>query len=277
MDFLGIGVPEFFVILILALIVVGPRDLPKVAARLGKYVRDLRMMSEGFRAEWRRELGDAGFEDIAELRAELISARQALQEAGQEIHSVGQSVESEMKDAGDTVQTEVKGAHTEMSAATKDVNAELRETVSSVKTVGVASTPKAESPTSEGEDTAEANTASKTIEADANNNQTPKISTVGAASTASDKSKMVIPGRPSTPVVKSVPAPQSEEHTNGATTTVEEETNTPPIESSRVESPSDIGDEVGDRTIHPPQTEPVVELASSADAETKDTKDHDER
>jgi sec-independent protein translocase protein TatB len=56
MDFLGVGPLELLVILIIALIVVGPERLPQIAQSIGKTVRDLRAMSQGFTTEWQREL-----------------------------------------------------------------------------------------------------------------------------------------------------------------------------------------------------------------------------
>ena len=86
MDFLGIGVPEVIVIIILALIFIGPRDLPKLAGRFAKFLRDLRMMSEGFRTEWQREMQAATrIEGLKELREELIATRDTLREAGHDI------------------------------------------------------------------------------------------------------------------------------------------------------------------------------------------------
>jgi Tat protein translocase TatB subunit len=55
MDFLGIGPLELLVILIIALVVVGPEKLPEIARSIGKTMRDLRNMSQGFTAEWERE------------------------------------------------------------------------------------------------------------------------------------------------------------------------------------------------------------------------------
>ena len=86
MDFLGLGIPEVVAIIILALIFIGPRDLPKVAGKFAKFLRDLRMMTEGFRTEWQREINAATrVEGLKELRDELISTRDTLKEAGQDI------------------------------------------------------------------------------------------------------------------------------------------------------------------------------------------------
>lgn len=86
MDFLGIGVPELIVIIILALIFIGPRDMPRLAGQLAKFLRDLRMMSEGFTAEWRREINAVTrVEGLKELQEELVSTKQTLQQAGQNL------------------------------------------------------------------------------------------------------------------------------------------------------------------------------------------------
>jgi Tat protein translocase TatB subunit len=86
MDFLGVGVPEVIVIIMLALIFIGPRDLPRMAARFGKFVRDLRMMSEGFTTEWRRELEAAvRLEELQEIKEELQETGQILKESGRDI------------------------------------------------------------------------------------------------------------------------------------------------------------------------------------------------
>ena len=55
MDFLGIGVPELLVILVLTLIVVGPKRLPETAAQIARAIREFRRYSSGIT----RELSEA--------------------------------------------------------------------------------------------------------------------------------------------------------------------------------------------------------------------------
>jgi sec-independent protein translocase protein TatB len=62
MDFLGIGPLELIVVLVIALIVVGPERLPELARSVGKTMRDIRAMSQGLMAEWQREI-----ESVAEV------------------------------------------------------------------------------------------------------------------------------------------------------------------------------------------------------------------
>lgn len=88
MDFLGVGVPELVVILVLALIFVGPKELPQLAEKAGKFLRDLRMMSEGFTTEWRREIGTAArLEELQQVRQELTTTQQMLRDTNREIKS----------------------------------------------------------------------------------------------------------------------------------------------------------------------------------------------
>lgn len=56
MDVLGIGPMELLVILILALIVLGPRRLPEAGRKLGRFMRDLRRMWLEVSTEFSREL-----------------------------------------------------------------------------------------------------------------------------------------------------------------------------------------------------------------------------
>lgn len=93
MDFLGIGLPELVGILLIVFLVMGPQDLVKIGATLGRAMRKLRM-SDTWRAvqdagRQLRELPEtlareAGIDELketqAELREELNEQKQALEE-----------------------------------------------------------------------------------------------------------------------------------------------------------------------------------------------------
>jgi Tat protein translocase TatB subunit len=53
---LNVGTPELLVILVVALLVLGPDKLPEVARKIGNVVGELRRMSAGFQAEMRDAL-----------------------------------------------------------------------------------------------------------------------------------------------------------------------------------------------------------------------------
>jgi Tat protein translocase TatB subunit len=82
MDFLGIGPLELLVILIIALVVVGPEKLPEIARSIGKTMRDLRNMSQGFTADWEREFNrmsqiETGEKDLQQAVTEPFKEAQA--------------------------------------------------------------------------------------------------------------------------------------------------------------------------------------------------------
>lgn len=76
---LSIGWPEMMIVAALALIVVGPRDLPKLLRSLGSMAGKARRMSNEFRAEINKV---AAMDDVKEIKR---SITQPLQESKREI------------------------------------------------------------------------------------------------------------------------------------------------------------------------------------------------
>ena len=71
----NIGFAELIVILLIAFVVVGPKDLPKMARALGRFVRYIRTMIE----EVKRE---TGFDEVAEeLRGVERDVKQTIKDA----------------------------------------------------------------------------------------------------------------------------------------------------------------------------------------------------
>lgn len=56
MNFMGMGPGELILVLIIAVIVLGPGKLPEVARALGKTMREFRSLTDGFQNELRKEL-----------------------------------------------------------------------------------------------------------------------------------------------------------------------------------------------------------------------------
>lgn len=63
----NVGTPELLVILLVALIVLGPNKLPDAARQVGKFVGELRRMSTGFQDELR----DAMQEPVSSVKSTL--------------------------------------------------------------------------------------------------------------------------------------------------------------------------------------------------------------
>lgn len=86
MDILGIGFPELVLIFIISMMVFGPRRLPELAAKAGKFVGDLRNMSRGLMTEWQREIAVASrLDELKKTQAELNQIKQEVKATRQEI------------------------------------------------------------------------------------------------------------------------------------------------------------------------------------------------
>jgi sec-independent protein translocase protein TatB len=70
----GIGVPEMIVVLILALVVVGPEQLPVLMRKIGRIAGQARMMAR----EFQRSFDEIGREtELADLREEIEALKRA--------------------------------------------------------------------------------------------------------------------------------------------------------------------------------------------------------
>jgi sec-independent protein translocase protein TatB len=54
----GVGVPEMFVLALVAMLVFGPDKLPDLARQAGKFVRTVRQMAENAKDDLGREMGE---------------------------------------------------------------------------------------------------------------------------------------------------------------------------------------------------------------------------
>jgi sec-independent protein translocase protein TatB len=113
--FSNIGITEIVVILLLALLVVGPERLPELGRKLGKTLRDLRRAYDNL---------------TKDLGPELMSIQQTTQE-------LRESVESITSIPKDTVQSVVKAAELEDTLADlKDVTGSLNEVGKTMASAG---------------------------------------------------------------------------------------------------------------------------------------------
>lgn len=94
MDFLGIGPPELILILIVALIVVGPKRLPEIAVQIARAIRQLRGYATDVTAQMRSEL-DELTREYEEVRKELQEFRQA---ATRDLDSVSREIDRTVRD-----------------------------------------------------------------------------------------------------------------------------------------------------------------------------------
>lgn len=103
MALFNIGMTEILLLLVIAFVVVGPKDLPKVARALGRFVRYVRQMIEEIKRE-------TGFDEVAEelrgvereIKQDLKSAdiRKDLKDAEREINKGLKSAEQAVNAKG---------------------------------------------------------------------------------------------------------------------------------------------------------------------------------
>ncbi|MGD9705305.1 MAG: twin-arginine translocase TatA/TatE family subunit [Acidimicrobiia bacterium] len=86
---------EVVILLLLALVILGPEKLPDAIRRFGKVYGELRKMSQGFQTELR----DALDEPMRELRSTADMARKAIEEPANEISSSAKGMGQAATDA----------------------------------------------------------------------------------------------------------------------------------------------------------------------------------
>ncbi|MCY3896704.1 MAG: Sec-independent protein translocase protein TatB [Chloroflexi bacterium] len=105
----GIGVAEFFAVLVLALIVLGPERLPRAMRTLGRWVRQLRQMTREFRKEFAEEFSIL-YEEMDVLRQEAENTRQELADIRSELSDTLQGAADDVNVAGQGIADDLRGA-----------------------------------------------------------------------------------------------------------------------------------------------------------------------
>ncbi|MDP2950261.1 MAG: Sec-independent protein translocase protein TatB [Chloroflexota bacterium] len=108
MNFFGIGLPEIVLILVLALIVLGPQRLPEFAAQLARLVRQARRYAGQVTSQLKYELGDLA-QDYEALREELRQLREELREQSKPLEEELRAVGSELKASSESIQAAASG------------------------------------------------------------------------------------------------------------------------------------------------------------------------
>ena len=99
----NIGATELILILVIAFVVVGPQDLPKIARALGKFVRTIRAMFE----EVKRETG--------------------MDELEKELKGIGKELKDTSKDLQKDLTGTVKSVEKDLSGVAKSVQKDLED------------------------------------------------------------------------------------------------------------------------------------------------------
>ncbi|BAZ08632.1 twin arginine-targeting protein translocase [Calothrix sp. NIES-4071] len=69
MNFFGIGLPEMAVIMVVALLVFGPKKLPEIGRSMGKAIRGFQDASRDFQEEFQKEASQ--LQEAVQTKAEI--------------------------------------------------------------------------------------------------------------------------------------------------------------------------------------------------------------
>jgi sec-independent protein translocase protein TatA len=89
MNIFGIGLPEMALILVIALLVFGPKKLPEIGRSLGKAIRGFQEASKEFENEFQKEVGQ--LEESVQMKAELAEKTESEWTDSQKTSEVSQS------------------------------------------------------------------------------------------------------------------------------------------------------------------------------------------
>lgn len=119
----GIGGGELILIAVVALVVVGPKDLPKLLRQLGRFVGKMRRMADEFRTS---------FEDMArqseldDLRKEVDALRSGKLNGLEDMSSQMKSIESDINSSLQT-KTQVYNNSTNIPAPVEDTEMDINQ------------------------------------------------------------------------------------------------------------------------------------------------------
>ena len=107
----NIGFGEILIVLVVAFVIVGPDDLPKVARWLGRSIRKLRTLLRDIKRE-------TGWDEIEkEVRGVERDVKQTVRQL---------DVSADLKDAAKSVETEIKGVSRDVERDMKSLDRELK-------------------------------------------------------------------------------------------------------------------------------------------------------
>jgi sec-independent protein translocase protein TatB len=103
----GIGYTELMVIALVAVIVIGPKDLPKVLRAFGRTTAKLRTMAREFQGHLDQAMREAGVDDVKKEIANLKSMN-PIPEVKKELDKVAEATKAPVAEAKKSIESEAK-------------------------------------------------------------------------------------------------------------------------------------------------------------------------
>ena len=108
MDFnlFGIGLPEVFAILILLVVVVGPKRLPEMAYHIGRPIKTLQKYARAVRDEFGEEYRYLD-DELSEIKEDVREINAEMREVRVEVNANVEEVQTDFREATDSINTDV--------------------------------------------------------------------------------------------------------------------------------------------------------------------------
>ena len=106
MDILGIGMPEIILVLVIALIVVGPKRLPEFAAQIARVIRQMRGYATDVTTQMRSEL-DELTREYEQMRKDLEEVRET---AIKDVDSITREVDRTVREVPAIIESSAEPA-----------------------------------------------------------------------------------------------------------------------------------------------------------------------
>ena len=108
MDFniFGIGLPEVFAILILLVVVVGPKRLPEMAYHIGRAVKTLQKYARAVRDEFGEEYRYLD-DELSEIKEDVREINAEMREVGGEVNANVAEVQTDFREVTDSINNDV--------------------------------------------------------------------------------------------------------------------------------------------------------------------------
>ncbi|HEX4892920.1 MAG TPA: Sec-independent protein translocase protein TatB [Hyphomicrobiaceae bacterium] len=107
---------KLILLAVIALLVVGPKDLPVLLRTLGKYVGYIKRQAADFRAQFDEAVRDTEIEQIKK-----------------EMETLGRDLETQVRDAGKAVETEVGAVTSAVEAQVGEIRSDVERTVAEIE------------------------------------------------------------------------------------------------------------------------------------------------
>jgi Tat protein translocase TatB subunit len=111
MDVFGVGLPELLLILVIAVLVVGPNRLPEMAAQLARFLRAFRSYTSAISRDFN--------EALEGLEKEYDEMKGEWKEVGEGLGETTRSIDKELRDADSDAREALKDAEPPAAAPTE--------------------------------------------------------------------------------------------------------------------------------------------------------------